>query len=287
MMHKTTITTNPKVWFFAERTLIYSLIAVFLFITLSPLVWVLSTSLKPNTEAISFPPKILPKDPTIDNYIFVLTEPTLVRSLINSFIISIGSTVLSVAVSSLGGYAFARFEFKGKNVIMSIILGLFMIPVVINIIPLYTMLANFGLLNSIVALMFTFQILIIPLNILLMKNYFETIPKELEEAALIDGCSRLGVLRRVTMPLSMPGFAIAAVLSFRFSWNEFIIPVVLSNRSDSMVFQVALYQFISLYRIDWGYLTAGITLSLIPVLVLMLTFQKQMIRGLTLGAVRE
>ena len=287
MMHKTTITTNPKVWFFAERTLIYSLIAVFLFITLSPLVWVLSTSLKPNTEAISFPPKILPKDPTIDNYIFVLTEPTLVRSLINSFIISIGSTALSVAVSSLGGHAFARFEFKGKNVIMSIILGLFMIPVVINIIPLYTMLANFGLLNSIVALMFTFQILIIPLNILLMKNYFETIPKELEEAALIDGCSRLGVLRRVTMPLSMPGFAIAAVLSFRFSWNEFIIPVVLSNRSDSMVFQVALYQFISLYRIDWGYLTAGITLSLIPVLVLMLTFQKQMIRGLTLGAVRE
>jgi multiple sugar transport system permease protein len=97
--------------------------------------------------------------------------------------------------------------------------------------------------------MLTFQILIIPLNVLLMKSYFETIPKELEEAALIDGCSRLGVLRRVTMPLSMPGFAIAAVLSFRFSWNEFIIPVVLPNRSDSMVFQVALYQFISLYRI--------------------------------------
>jgi ABC-type glycerol-3-phosphate transport system permease component len=279
MVQKTS-TRNPKVWFFAERTLIYALIAVFLFITLSPLIWVLSTSLKPNTEAISFPPKLLPESPTVENYLFV-------RSLINSFIISIGSTALSVAVSSLAGYAFARFEFKGKNVIMSIILGLFMIPIVINIIPLYTMLANFGLLNSLLALMLTFQILIIPLNILLMKNYFETIPKELEEAALIDGCSRLGVLRRVTIPLSMPGFAIAAVLSFRFSWNEFILPVVLANRSDSMVFQVALYQFISLYRIDWGYLSAGITLSLIPVLVLMLTFQKQMIKGLTLGAIRE
>src|ERR687895_689319 len=257
MMQKTT-TRNPKIWFFAERTLIYALIAVFLFITLSPLIWVLSTSLKPNTETISFPPKVLPEVPTIENYLFVLTDPAL-----------------------------ARFEFKGKNVIMSVILGLFMIPIVINIIPLYTMLANFGLLNSLVALMLTFQILIIPLNILLMKNYFETIPKELEEAALIDGCSRLGVLRRVTIPLSMPGFAIAAVLSFRFSWNEFILPVVLANRSDSMVFQVALYQFISLYRIDWGYLSAGITLSLIPVLVLMLTFQKQMIKGLTLGAIRE
>ena len=209
------------------------------------------------------------------------------RSLINSFAVSIGSTTLSVAVSALGGYAFARFEFRGKNLIMSIILGLFMIPVVINIVPLYIMLANFGMLNSSPALILTFQILIIPLNILLLKNYFETIPKDLEEAALIDGCSRLGVLRRITIPLSMPGFAIAAVLSFRFSWNEFILPVVLANRPDSMVFQVALYQFISLYRIEWGYLTAGITLAIIPVLVLMLAFQKQMIRGLTLGAIRE
>ena len=290
MMHKKNTINSGKslqVSFFAERTLIYALIAIFLFITLSPLVWILSTSVKPNTEAISFPPKVVPEEPTLDNYFFVLTDPTLARSLINSLIVSIGSTALSVAVSALGGYAFARFDFRGKNIIMSVILGLFMIPVVINIIPLYTMLANVGLLNSLVALMLTFQILIVPLNILLMRNYFETIPKELEEAALIDGCSRLGVLRRITIPLSMPGFVIAAVLSFRFSWNEFILPVVLANRSDSMVFQVALYQFISIYRIEWGYLSAGITLSIIPVLVLMLTFQKQMIRGLTLGAIRE
>jgi len=279
--------SNTKAWFFAERALIYALIAIFLFVTLSPLLWVLSTSFNRNDEAISFPPKFLPKNLTFDNYIFVLTDPNLVRSLINSFAVSIGSTALSVAVSALGGYAFARFEFRGKNLIMSIILGLFMIPVVINIVPLYIMLANFGMLNSSPALILTFQILIIPLNILLLKNYFETIPKDLEEAALIDGCSRLGVLRRITIPLSMPGFAIAAVLSFRFSWNEFILPVVLANRPDSMVFQVALYQFISLYRIEWGYLTAGITLAIIPVLVLMLAFQKQMIRGLTLGAIRE
>jgi multiple sugar transport system permease protein len=285
-MQKMTI-SNTKAWFFAERALIYALIAIFLFVTLSPLLWVLSTSFKRNDEAISFPPKFLPKNLTFDNYVFVLTDPNLVRSLINSFAVSIGSTALSVAVSALGGYAFARFEFRGKNLIMSIILGLFMIPVVINIVPLYIMLANFGMLNSSPALILTFQILIIPLNILLLKNYFETIPKDLEEAALIDGCSRLGVLRRITIPLSMPGFAIAAVLSFRFSWNEFILPVVLANRPDSMVFQVALYQFISLYRIVWGYLTAGITLAIIPVLVLMLAFQKQMIRGLTLGAIRE
>jgi ABC-type glycerol-3-phosphate transport system permease component len=269
-----------------EKTLIYSVIAVYLFITLAPLLWVVSTSFKPNQEAISFPPKLLPDAPTLDNYLFVLTNPNLVTSLLNSLLVSIGGTGLSVAVSALGAYAFARFEFKGKNLLMSIILGLFMIPVVINIIPLYIMLANVGLLNSLLALVLTFQILIIPLNIFLLKNYFETIPKELEEAALIDGCSKLRALWHIIVPMSIPGFLIAAILSFRFSWNEFVLPIVLSNKPDVMVFQVALYQFISLYRIDWGYLTAGINIALIPVVVLMLISQKRMIRGLTLGAVR-
>jgi multiple sugar transport system permease protein len=281
-------TTNVKnTIFFTERTLIYAIIAIFLFLTLFPLVWVFSTSFKPNEEAIDFPPRFLPRNATFSNYAFMLTDPGLVRSLINSFVVSLGSTALSVVVSALGGYAFARFEFRGKNVIMSVILGLFMIPVVINIVPLYTMLSNVGMLNSPISLILTFQILIIPLNILLLKNYFETIPRELEEAALIDGCSRLGVLKRVIIPLSMPGFAIAAVLSFRFSWNEFVLPIVLTNRPDSVVFQVALYQFISINRIEWGYLTAGITIAIIPVLVLMLSFQKQMIKGLTIGAIRE
>src|SRR6266498_4390367 len=269
-----------------ERSLIYFVIVIYLFITLAPLLWVLSTSFKPNQEAISFPPKLLPDTPTLDNYLFVLTDPKLVTSLFNSLLVSIGGTGLSVAVSALGAYAFARFEFKGKNLLMSTILGLFMIPVVINIIPLYIMLANVGLLNSLLALVLTFQILIIPLNIFLLKNYFETIPKELEEAALIDGCSKLRALWHIIVPMSMPGFLIAAILSFRFSWNEFVLPIVLSNKPDVMVFQVALYQFISLYRIDWGYLTAGINIALIPVVVLMLISQKRMIRGLTLGAVR-
>ena len=271
---------------FFEKSLIYSVIAVYLFITVAPLVWVLSTSFKPNQEAISFPPKFLPDHPTLENYFFVLTDSKLVLSLINSLIVSVGSTALSVTVSALGGYAFARYDFKGKNLLMSTILALFMIPVVINIIPLYIMLANVGLLNSLAALVLTFQILIIPLNIFLLKNYFESLPKELEEAALIDGCSKLGALIRVTIPMSLPGFLIAAILSFRFSWNEFVLPVVFANKPDSMIFQVALYQFISLYRIDWGYLTAGINIAIIPVVVLMLIFQKKMIRGLTLGAVR-
>lgn len=269
-----------------ERTLIYAVIAIYLFITLAPLMWVLSTSFKPNEEAINFPPKFLPDRPTLDNYLFVLTDSKLVLSLFNSLMVSLASTGFSVAVCALGGYAFARFEFKGKSLLMTLILGLFMIPLVINIIPLYIMLANVGLLNSLVGLVLTFQIIIIPLNIFLLKNYFETIPKELEEAALIDGCSKIRAFWHIIVPISLPGFVIAAILSFRFSWNEFVLPIVLSNKPDVMVFQVALYQFISLYRIDWGFLTAGINIALIPIVVLMLIFQKRMIKGMTLGAVR-
>ncbi|MGB9167383.1 MAG: carbohydrate ABC transporter permease [Nitrososphaeraceae archaeon] len=269
-----------------DKWLIYSIIFIYIFITLVPLIWVFSTSLKSNDVAVSLPPKIFPSDPTIENYIFVITEPRLLHSLMNSLLVSLGSTGLSVFVSALGGYAFARFKFRGKNILLSIVLGLFMIPVIINIIPLYLMLSQVGLLNSIFTLMITFQILIIPLNIFLLKNYFETIPQELEEAALVDGCSRFGILRRIIIPLSTPGLAIASVLAFRFSWNEFLLPIVLSNRPDSLVFQVALYQFISIYRIEWGYLTAGINIALIPIVVLMLLFQKQLIQGLTVGSLK-
>ena len=269
-----------------DKWLIYSIIFIYIFITLVPLMWIFSTSLKSNDVAVSLPPKILPSDPTIENYVFVITEPRLLHSLINSLLVSLGSTGLSVLISALGGYAFARFKFRGKDILLSIVLGLFMIPIIINIIPLYLMLSQVGLLNSIFTLMITFQILIIPLNIFLLKNYFETIPHELEEAALVDGCSRFGILRRIIIPLSTPGLAIASVLSFRFSWNEFLLPIVLSNRPDSLVFQVALYQFISIYRIEWGYLTAGINIALIPIVVLMLLFQKQLIQGLTAGSLK-
>jgi ABC-type glycerol-3-phosphate transport system permease component len=235
---------------------------------------------------MSFPPKLIPEHVTFENYAFVFTDSTIVKSLYNSLMVSFGSMILNVTICALAGYALARFEFKAKKILFSLILGLFMIPVVINIIPLYSILANLGLLNSLVSLILTFQILIIPLNVILLKNYFETIPKELEESALIDGCSRIGVLRRITIPLSMPGLAVASIFSFIFSWNEFVLPLVLANSPNSTLFQVALYQFISLYRIEWGYLAAGIIIALLPVIILIVAFQRQMIKGFTLGSIK-
>ena len=269
-----------------EKSLIYVALFIFIGLTLFPLIWVFTTSLKPNDETMSFPPKLIPENVTLENYVFVFTNSTIIKSLYNSLIVSFGSMILNVTICALAGYALARFEFKAKKIFFSLILGLFTIPIVINIIPLYTILANLGLLNSLVSLILTFQILIIPLNIMLLKNYFETIPRELEESALIDGCSKIGVLRKITIPLSMPGFAVAAIFSFIFSWNEFVLPIVLANSPNSTLFQVALYQFISLYRIEWGYLAAGIIIALLPVVILIVAFQRQMIKGFTLGSIK-
>ena len=269
-----------------EKSLIYVALFIFIGLALFPLIWVFTTSLKPNDETMSFPPKLIPENVTVENYLFVFTNSTIVKSLYNSLIVSFGSMILNVTICALAGYALARFEFKAKKIFFSLILGLFTIPIVINIIPLYTILANLGLLNSLVSLILTFQILIIPLNIMLLKNYFETIPRELEESALIDGCSKIGVLTKITTPLSMPGFAVASIFSFIFSWNEFVLPIVLANSPNSTLFQVALYQFISLYRIEWGYLAAGIIIALLPVVVLIIAFQRQMIKGFTLGSIK-
>ena len=131
-----------------EKSFIYIAIFIFIGLTLFPLIWVFTTSLKPNDETMSFPPKLIPEHVTFENYVFVFTNSTIVKSLYNSLIVSFGSMILNVTICALAGYALARFEFKAKRILFSLILGLFMIPVVINIIPLYSILANLGLLNS-------------------------------------------------------------------------------------------------------------------------------------------
>ncbi|MFQ6072292.1 MAG: carbohydrate ABC transporter permease [Methanosarcinales archaeon] len=264
----------------------YGILLIYTLFTIIPILWVFSTSLKPGEEAMHFPPSLIPSSFTLENYKFVFTDPYLVRGLINSFIVSISGMVLCVAISALAGYSFARYRFSGKNIIISVMLGMFMIPVVMNVIPLYIMLGKLGLLNTYTGLILTYQILIIPLNVFLLKNYFETIPRELEDAAMVDGCSRIGAFLRVTLPLAWPGLAVASIFSFRFAWNEFIFAYTFTSKPEMHVFQVALFKFMGLYRINWGYLTACIMIGMLPVLIMLIFFQEQMAKGLTMGAIK-
>ena len=231
-------------------------------------------------------PRLIPQDLTSEHYRQILGDPNLLRAAINSLVIAGGSTALSVLIAALAGYAFSRYTFPGKGILIGVTLGIFMIPVSVNIIPLYVMLQRLGWLNTYQGLIIPYQALILPLNVWLLKNFFDTIPRELEEAAWVDGAGPLTAFWRVTLPLIWPGVAVASMFAFRFSWNDFVFAATFTSTSSMRTWQAAMYTFLGLERTDWGPLTAGVVIGMMPVLVLFILFQRRFIEGLTLGAVK-
>ncbi|MFQ5795828.1 MAG: carbohydrate ABC transporter permease [Candidatus Bipolaricaulia bacterium] len=264
------------------RTLtLYAILIVYGSFVLAPILLILMASFQPSGV-----PSFVPEALTLKNYEKIVKDPRMRRGLLNSLIVAGGSTVLSVLTSALAGYAFSRFRFPGKNALMGIMLGIFMIPVLINIIPLFTMFQRIGWLDTYHGLIIPYQALILPLNVWLLKNFFDTIPVDLEEAAMIDGASRMRAFWKVTFPLTWPGVAVASIFAFRFSWNEFVFAATFTFQSEMKTFQAALYNFLGLGRTDWGALTAGVIVGMIPVVILFLIFQRRFIEGLTLGALK-
>jgi multiple sugar transport system permease protein len=260
---------------------LYALLGGYAVLVLVPIVIVVAASLDPAGL-----PRFIPDNITLEHYARLLRNPQLLQGLINSFIVGIGSTVLSVLISALAGYAFSRYEFPGRRLLMSIVLGIFMIPVSVNIIPLYTMLQEFGWLNTYQGLIIPYQALILPLNVWLLKNFFDTIPQDLEEAAMVDGATRWTAFWRVTLPLTWPGLAVASIFAFRFSWNDFVFATTFTSTANRRTWQALIYTFLGAQRSDWGILTAGVVIGMLPVLMLFVFFQRQFIEGLTVGAVK-
>lgn len=264
-----------------NRTLIYLFLTFYALLVLVPVVIILSASLDPAGL-----PRLIPERVTLEHYQRILENPQLVRGLINSFIVGIGSTILSVTISALAGYAFSRFEFRGRRLLQGVILGIFMIPVSVNIIPLYAMLQRVGWLNTYQGLIIPYQALILPLNVWLLKNFFDTIPTDLEEAALVDGANRLTSFFRITLPLTWPGLAVASIFAFRFSWNDFVFAATFTSTASRRTWQAVLYTFLGAQRSDWGILTAGVVIGMLPVALMFIFFQRQFIQGLTVGSVK-
>ena len=265
----------------AKTGLVYLLLLAYTAVVLVPFLVILSASVHPAGL-----PALIPKEVTFRHYQDLLSDPKLLRSLINSFIVGFGSTALSVLISAFAGYAFSRYEFRGKGLLMAVVLGIFMIPVSVNIIPLYVMLQRLGWLNTFQGLIVPYQALILPLNVWLLKNFFDTIPKELEEAALVDGATRWAAFWRVIMPLTWPGLAVASIFAFRFSWNDFVFAATFTSTASMRTWQAAMYTFLGLERTAWGPLTAGVVIGMLPVVILFILFQRRFIEGLTLGAVK-
>lgn len=252
-------------------------------IILIPFLWSLSTSLKSKQDILQFPPTLLPSSATLDNYISVLRSG-FPRYLMNSAIVSLSTVVVVVFVSIHAGYAVARYEFRGKSVMLFLILVGMAMGELATVVPLYFFGSKLGLLDTYVVLILANSAFIAPLAIWFMQGYFRSIPRQIEEAAMIDGTSRIGALYRVVLPAAMPGLVTVSLISFVQAWNEFILALVLTSSSDMRTAPVGIHLFMTDYGVDWGSITAAGIISILPVLLLFILLQRHFVRGLTAGA---
>ena len=271
---------TPK---FKRILLVVATVVIFGVILFPPLV-LFVTSIKTEVDALSFPPKWI-FDPTLKNYVDILNTTPLMGYALNSLIVAGVNTLLCLVVGSMAAYGLARFKFRGADNLAFWILSIRMMPPVAAIIPIYILMKNLGLLDTPWCLVITYLTFNLPFVVWMMKGFFEEIPREIEESALIDGCSDFSVFFRIALPLVAPGLAATAILVFIFSWNEFLFALILTG-TKAVTLPVGIIGYMKETGINWGYMTAGGILALIPVIVFMILVQKHLVKGLTLGALK-
>ncbi|MFD2214955.1 carbohydrate ABC transporter permease [Metabacillus endolithicus] len=273
--------------FIFKNTLFYALVLLFLVALLMPFVWQFLTSIKPLTEIAAIPAKWFPSEINVDFYKNVFTKHPFARYLLNSFIVSLATTILSILVGASAAYALARLRFKGKTIMLMAILSISMFPTISTISPLYLILKNLNLLNTYAGLIIPYITFALPLSIWLLTNFFSQLPKGFEDAATIDGCSRAGIFFRIMLPLIKPATFSVALLVFINSWNEYIYALTFMTKDEMRTVPVGIALFPSNYELPWGDMAAASVVVTVPLILLVLIFQKNIISGLTSGGVKE
>lgn len=262
----------------------YSLIGIFLIWILIPMGWVVLLSTKSTIDIFAFPPRIFSR-PTLEHYIHVFTKYNFDQYFLNSIIIGAGTLIVSMVVGTLGGYAFARFRFSHKEKIALLVLMSRMVPPITLVLPLYIIMMKLGLLGTYWAVIIAHTSFNLAFVCWMMRAFFEEVPVEIEESAMIDGCSRIGALIRVTLPIVSPGISASAILCLLVSWNEFLFALVLTS-TRTRTLPVGIASFSGAVSVNWGASMAAATAAMIPMIVVGLIIQKYLIRGLTMGAVK-
>lgn len=251
-----------------------------------PIYWAFITSIKPPTELFSNPPRWITFNPTINHYLEVLTLSMLPRGMINTLILSGITTLISTALATLAAYGFSRFDFKLKNATMNALLVTKMLPATILIIPLYAMLNSMDLLDSYRGLIIVYTSINIPFSVWILKTFFDSIPRELDEAAEIDGCNIFQTFSHVIFPLVKSGIVASSILTFFACWNEFLLALVLTSSSRVQPLSIVLRGLMSEQGVKWGMMMAGGCLAILPPAIFFIAFQKHFIAGITGGALK-
>jgi len=264
----------------------YVVLLVLILWTLGPLYWMVTTSVKTNRELYGTSATLWPRQPTLSNYGVLFTRTPFPVYFRNSTLIALATTFLTVLTSALGAYALVRFRFPGRRLFARVLVYTYLVPQSLLFIPLFSILVNAGLSNTRTGLVLTYLGFTVPFCTWLLMSFFLSVPVELEEAGLVDGCSRAGVLFRIVMPITLPALAVTAFFSFTLSWNEYLYASVFVSNVDAKTIPTGIPSFIIEDVFFWGPMMASTVLSALPPLAVYFVFQRWLITGLTLGAVK-
>ncbi len=272
----------------AHKWFRYVLLVPALVFALAPVYWMLTISLKSEVDQFATPPPWFVFTPTLDHYYDAFVTRGFGEYLLNSAIVSVSSTICALVIGTLAAYALTRFELPWRlNRHLSLwILSTRMFPAIVTAVPLFLMMRDLRLLNTRASLSIVYTAFNLPFVVWMMRGFFADLPRDLEEAALVDGDSRLGALVRVVLPLVAPGLAATAVFCLIISWNEFLFALVLTQTDAAMTLPVGIAGRVTQYEIKWGVMSAAASVALVPILVFALALQKYLVRGLSLGAVK-
>ncbi|KQT52535.1 MULTISPECIES: carbohydrate ABC transporter permease [unclassified Aureimonas] len=260
-------------------------VALIVLLALGPFAWMILTSLTPSAEIVSHGVSVGPSSWSADNYVRLLRQTSFLDNMGHSFIVAFGTVVLGLLVSVTAAYAFSRFRFAGRKALMLQFLLVNMFPIVLLILPLFVMMRRLGILDTHLGLIIANATTAIPFAVWMLTSYISAIPKSLDEAAMIDGCSRLTAMRRVVLPLALPGIISTGIYIFITAWNEYLYALTLGGRNVRTV-TVAIQTLIGEFQIEWGLLAAGGVVGALPVTILFLLVQRRLVGGLTQGAVK-
>lgn len=271
----------------SNRVIIYMLAITLVSVVGFPLFWMLISSFKLPNELYLFPPNFLPAKWTLKNYSDLFTQTSFSTYFVNSLIVSCGATFLSLLIGGLGAYSLSRFRFFGIAGFSRLTMLCYMLPEVLIVIPLYFYVVDIGIADTLLSLIIGNTAFTLPLTLWYMRSYFNAIPVSLEESAMIDGCTRLQALRKVTLPLALPGLIATGMFSFNHAWNEFLFALVFTSSERNKVLSLGLSTWIGQDNIySWGMLLASAVLVTIPVMIFYLLVQRKLVTGLSEGGAK-
>ena len=251
-----------------------------------PALWILLTSLKTEAELVAKPITYWPHNPTMANYVQAFADQPLLRYLGNSALVAVGSTVVSLFVAALAAYAIARLNLKRRQLILTCIVASSMFPLVTLLVPIFETMRTLGLLNTYTALIVPYTVLNLPVCTLVLVSFFQSIPKDLENAAMIDGCTRMGALVKVVIPLAAPGVFTAGILAFVNSWDEFLLALSLNSNPNFRTLPVGITLYQGEFTFPWPIISAALIVAIVPIAVLIAIFQERVVGGLTQGGLK-